>query len=293
MKIQVITRDNGFGLTKDIQVIREAFPDATVDFTDWKKPRRDGKWDWNIHLELIHPGHFNSARVNAFVPNPEWYDPSWSSHLTRFDVVVAKTEDCARIFSTMHRNVQTTGWTSQDPGKQVDYTMPGVLHIAGKSIMKGTPQVLEVARQLPGVQFHLVVDKTVKAPENVKQYVLPTNDQLDELKRIPIRLQPSTYEGYGHVLNEARAMGAVTITTDAGPMTEVGEPEYTLLCPPSHTRIKALAKEQVPDVDALEQCVRMALNNLSEYGPMLGAKAREAYLKGREMFHAKIRSLVR
>ena len=47
MRIQAITRNNGFGLTKDIQVLREVFEPLghTVDFTSWDRPRRGMKYD--------------------------------------------------------------------------------------------------------------------------------------------------------------------------------------------------------------------------------------------------------
>ena len=294
MKIQAITRDNGAGLTKDVQVLREALPGAEVDMTPWDRPRTAGKWNWNFHLELLNPAHLYSGGVNALVPNPEWFDMRWIQHLQRFDVILAKTKDCQRIFEQYHKNVVYTGWTSPDPGCTVDYQRIEAVHIAGKSIMKGTPQVIEAARKVPELTIHVVIDKPMKyAPPNVVQHSSITDEQLCELRTRAIHLQPSTYEGFGHVVNESRAMGAVIVTTADEPMRELVTPAYALLCPVSQTRHKALATEQIPDVNVLAECLRIAAANCTEHGPKWGALARADYEQRRKEFHERINALVK
>lgn len=291
MRIQAITRNNGYGLSKDITVLQEALVGHVVEFTDWQRPRNKGHWDWNFHLELVNPTQLRTATVNAFVPNPEWFDPKWMPHLKSFDIVLAKTRDCEGIFKELHHNVVYTGWTSPDPGYTVDYSRPALVHVAGKSIMKGTQQLIEAMR-LVDVSLDLVVDRKTNAPANIRQHILPNNEVLAAMKRSPIHVQPSTYEGFGHVLNEARAMGAITITTDARPMCEVSEAEYTILCPVSHDRIKGLAMESVPDIASLADCIRIAVDALV-HGPKLGALARAAYERDRAAFHERINALVK
>lgn len=294
MKIQAITRQNGAGLSKDVEVLREAFSDHIVDFTPWDRPRMKGQWAINFHLELVNPDQLRTAAGNVLVPNPEWFNTSWLRYMDRFDVVVAKTHDTDEIFRKYHKNVVYTGWTSPDPACVVDYSNPRVLHVAGKSIMKGTQQVIEAARQLPEIHFDLVVDVVPKGlPNNITAHQHPTPEQLCALRLAPIHLQPSTYEGFGHVLNEGRAMGALLITTDAGAMAEIVTTQYGFLVPPSHHKPKDLAVEQVPDVERMVEAIRIASDSVKEYGAVLGGRAREAYQADRLKFHERINEVIR
>lgn len=294
MRIQVISRDNGAGLTKDVQVVREAFPDSVVDFTKWDKPRTSGRWDVNIHLELVNPAHLPSAMNNVLVPNPEWFETSWIKSLDRFDMVIAKTRSTEAVFSALHRNVVYTGWTTPYLDCEVDYSVPRMVHVAGKSIMKGTPQVVEAMRLVPDLSLDLVVDKPLKGlPPNIRQHHQPSNEQLCELRRAPIHVQPSTYEGFGHVLNEARMAGAVLVSTLGDTGCEIAGQDYSILCPTAGKRRKALVMECLPDVPSLADCLRIAHDHLFTHGREWGGRAKRAYQQDRDEFHERIRAAIR
>lgn len=294
MRIQAITRDNGAGLSKDVQVLREALTGHEIDVTPWDRPRRSGRWNWNFHLELVNPSHIPSGTFNALVPNAEWFDGTWIKHLARFDVVLAKTRDCEAIFRPLHRNVVYTGWTSPDPRCEVDYQAPGMVHIAGRSIMKGTPQVIEAMRRVPDLHLDLVMDAPPKGlPDNITPHKRITDEALCALRRKPIHVQPSTYEGFGHVINEGRAMGALIVGTAEGTGCEILSADYAVLCPTGITRRKALAMEQIPDIDALAECMRIASANVAQHGATWGERAKAAYQRERQEFHERINALVK
>lgn len=294
MRIQAITRHNGAGLSKDIQVLREAMPEADHDFTPWDRPRKGGRWNWNFHLELVNPMHFGSGTVNALVPNAEWFNADWIRHLPRFDVVLCKTREAVEIFSRLHKNVAYIGWTSPDPLCTVDPTRIEAVHIAGRSILKGTAEVIEAASMVPELTVHVVIDKAPKnATGNVVFHEKPTDEELCELRKAVIHVQPSLYEGFGHVVNESRAMGATIVTSGSPPMSELVSTSYAFLCPSAKERRRALATEHIPDVDTLARCLRMAADTAKEHGPTWGSKAREAYDRERKEFHERIRSIVK
>ena len=295
MRIQIITKDNGFGLSKDIQVLKEALPHCTVDVTDWQRPRTKGKWDWNIHLELVNPTHFRSATVNAYVPNPEWFDPKWKAHLPGFDIVLAKTLDCDRIFRALHNNVELVGWTSPDPGIRVDYERTDMVHCAGASVSKGTHELLQACAMVPEAKVTVIArTKPSKAPSKVTVKTGRLDDaSFTEARRAPVHLCPSTYEGFGHYINEARAMGALIVTTDAPPMDEMVSVDYAILVPPCHTRTMREAREQVVCVDSLAEGMGHAQRLVRSHGKVLGDLAREAYERDRKLFHERIKELVK
>lgn len=297
MRIQAITRMNGYGLSKDVQVLRESLEPLghTIEVTEWDKPRRSGRWDWNIFLELIDARHFASARVNAFVPNPDWFDNRWTADLGRMDIVLAKTKDALRIFSELHTNTVHTGWTSPDTDERVDHTIPGAVHMAGHSIMKGTDAVMKAAALVPGMPITVAaVHWKGVAPSNVTFLKRKVSDEeRSRLLRFPIHVQPSTYEGFGHVLNEARAMGATIITTNAEPMSELVRPEFGFLAPVRTVGKHNLSPQFHADPEGIATCIELAWENIREHGAAWGKRARAAYERDRREFTERIQSIVR
>jgi glycosyltransferase involved in cell wall biosynthesis len=296
MRVQVITRDNGFGLSKDVQVLREALKDHDVDFTPFDKPRKGGDWHWNIHLELVNHAHFRNARINAFVPNAEWMQNAWVPLLSGFDVVIAKTKDCERIFKALHSNVVFTGWTSPDTAVRVNRERTDMIHCAGDSLAKGTHALIQAAAKVPNAKITILTKRPITAilPSSVtiKQGVLP-QEEFDTYRRAPIHLCPSNYEGFGHYINEARAMGATIITTDAPPMNEMVNTGYGILAPVCSNRRQHLAEEGHVCVEALAESMQFALEHNSTHGSEWGPKARSAYEEDRLAFHERINALVK
>lgn len=295
MRVQIITRDNGFGLSRDIQVLREALPDHEIDFTPIDHPRKGGHWHWNIHLELVNPAHFRSGSINVFVPNPEWTQMAWMPYLSGFDAIWAKTLDCERIFVALHPNVVYTGWTSPDIPIRVDRDRMAMIHCAGDSLAKGTRMVMAAAALVPDAHVGIISNRPLGGmPDNVtvhRGYI--EQARYDDLRKAPIHLCPSSYEGFGHYINEARAMGATIITTDAPPMNEIVDTSYGILAPVCATRRQHLAEECDVCVDALAESMRFALANDKAHGGGWGTKARRAYDADRIAFHERINALMR
>jgi hypothetical protein len=294
MRIQVLTRANGFGLSKDIQVLKEALSEHEVTFTPYDKPLRNLKdrFHYNIHLELLNSAQFATGRVNVMVPNPEWFNPQWISSLRGVDMILAKTRDTERIFKNLHGKVEFIGWTSPQVSGTVDYTTPRVVHIAGESISKGTEQVIEAAKMLPDIPFTVVVKRKVDTPANVTIYTVADDQLVAQIRTAPIHCQPSTYEGFGHVINESRSMGAIVVTTAASPMDELVDASYALSAPACSTRPMRLASEQVVCADSLAECIQIAATACPKYGELWGNRAKEAYKTQRAEFTKRINELI-
>lgn len=297
MRVQVVTRENGYGLSKDIEVLREYFTARGDEFhvTDWRRPRTALKFHWTFHLELVNPAHFSSSLINAIVPNPEWWDPQWDRHLSRSDIVLAKTRDCERIFQAKHKDVRYVGWTSPDTDARVDHARPGIIHFGGDSISKGTDAVIQAAELLPQVPVTVIWKKKYArpTPPNVRLIAGRVEGaELADLKRVPIHLCPSTYEGFGHHINEAKAMGAVIVTTNAAPMDELVTPAFGLMVPVCSEHTMRAAIEKRVCSDALAECMLIAHENIEKHGEAWGRRARSAYENGRVDFHAAMNALL-
>jgi len=301
MRIQLISKENGLGLSHDMQVLRSALVGISgasmqVTSTDWQaKPSAPGTFDVNIFLELLNPAHYRSAKRNILVPNPEWFVREWRQHLSGLTQVWAKTRDCERIFQGLHRDVKYTGWSSFDMHDPTVERRKALLHVAGGSSAKGTAAVLEAMRMLPGLHLTLVISKPIASPpENVT--VLGRQDAA-ELKRLmnehAVHVCPSSYEGFGHYINEARSVGAVIISTAAAPMDELVGGEYGLLAGVASRGWQNLATHSHVDPEALAKCMQSAMACPLPLLVELGAHAREQYLADGKAFENNLIGLLK
>ena len=293
MRVQIITRENGLGLSNDVAILRSALVGISghaieVEFTDWEHPRKVGPkhYDFNIFLELVNPAFFPQARQNVFVPNPEWFMAGWRIHVRRFDQVWAKTRDCERIFKRLNQNTVFTGWTSVDRFIPNVIKQNAIIHVAGGSSAKGTAEVLKAMELLPYLELTLVASKEwPNPPANVT--VLPRQDAGNLavlMNSHRIHLCPSSYEGFGHYLNEARSCEAVIVTTNAKPMNELVNAGYGLGAAVATTSTQNLATHQHVSVPSLADCIDAIAQTPEHLQARFGRKARAAYLADNALF---------
>lgn len=241
MRIAIITNtDNGKGLQRDAAILSEQFERLghTVTPIHFQRastpPRRS--FDLTVFLEVggKRESRFHDcAPVRWLIPNPEWWEPG--DDLAVFDRILCKTQDAERIFRGLApdpgRQVAFLGFTSAMPHEPA----PGrtvtrercCLHIAGGSTMKGTQAVLDAWRDdptLPPLVVCTSIRDQFRWPRDATHAMCANRvgaDRLAMLQAVYIwHVQPSEYEGFGHVLHEGRAAGAVVVTTAAPPMNE-------------------------------------------------------------------------
>ena len=221
VKVNVISKDNGVGLTADYAILRSAI-DADWRFIDYQRkdvPTRTA--DVNIFLENVVPRFIPLARRNILIPNAEWFQTEWRMVLPQFTEIWAKTRDCQRIFSEWHPNVIYTSFTSLDKNNGDTRKSKNFLHVAGKSSTKGTKQVVKAFLN-KNEQLLIISDRkhVRRTTNNIFTYGrMPEDELLTIQNECLFHVCTSQYEGFGHYLHEGKSCGIV-LTTNAAPMNE-------------------------------------------------------------------------
>ncbi|MGH8190083.1 MAG: glycosyltransferase, partial [Rhodanobacteraceae bacterium] len=173
MRVNLVARDNGFGLSTHLRLLRDALVDAGFEVSvsgirrgalrkglnplklragklARRITRREAqRWDVNLMLERVRPEYLDTARCNVLLPHPEWFDERDRAWLPRLDRVFALTHHAVPIFERLGTQVAWTGFTGED---RLDRSVPrerAFFHLAGRSANKGTDTLLSVWRRHP------------------------------------------------------------------------------------------------------------------------------------------------
>lgn len=280
MKINILTVNNGVGLERDGKIIADQLKGHFVKVSDMGKNRNlYGKYDINIHCEIVWKQAFRTATKNYLIPNQEWFNLDWLKDLYKFDAILCKTKHAYDIFSKHHDNVKFISFTSPDMWRKSDKS--GILHVAGKSMAKGTKTIIESWKpEYPKLLLTQDRNKSVNNNANIDYRYGRINEDafVDMLNSHQLHLCTSEVEGWGHYIWEAMSTGAAVITTDAPPMNEYID---NLLVKCSHKEPMNLGTKYFIDGKAFQQTVEKALSmNLKE----LGQKNRQTYEDNDEYF---------
>lgn len=242
-------------------------------------------YDLNLFLEHLDTRWWPMARRNFLIPNQEWFSPQWVRHLRHLDRVLCKTEDALRIFGSLGAPAEFLGFSSDD--QRLDPPRPrtdGALHIAGRSLRKGTVAVIQAWSRHPEWPPLTVVQRPPHAGYLLWHPPLPNvtyhdarlaDAEIRELQnRFWLHIRPSEAEGFGHPFAESMSCEAVVITTDAPPMNELLGPDRGILVPAHPTEQQGLVVRQEVDPAALEAAVTRALALSVAEREAVGRKAR-------------------
>lgn len=315
--IHLIARDNGAGLSRDLQLLAETLREAGHQVTVSKLGHRGRlgnrlrqlhatlragltrlsggrlrhRFDINLMIEHVRPEFFKQARHNLLLPNPEWFREEWLGQLPRFDLVLCKTRHAERLFGALGATTRFVGFTSEDRRQQDVPRRPGFFHGPGRSGNKGTLPLLALWAKHPQWPPLVVVwrRKQVELP------ALPTNvtvhrDYLDEaeLRRLQnsyrFHLCPSQTEGYGHSIAESLSTGAVTLTLDAEPMNELVTPQRGVLVAAHAEGTQRLATLYGFDEAAMTAAIERCLAMPAAEADRLGSAARAWFEQNRQAF---------
>jgi len=313
-RLDLIARDNGAGLTRDMSLLADALRAAGNEVAVSGLPHRGRLAEWitrlrlawgkpaqdiNLMLERIRPEFARGARRNVLVPNPEYFRPFEREHLALMDAVWVKTRHAQRLFGALGARTQYIGFTSPD---RLDAAVPrrhAFFHGPGRSGNKGTEALLRLWAAHPEWPQLTVVWRR----KRVDIAALPANvgvvrDHLDDAayRRLQnehrFHLCPSQTEGYGHYLVEAMSCGAVVVTLDAEPMNELVTPERGVLVPAQSTGTQDLATlygyTDTAMAAAIERCIAMD----SAGAAQLGHAARLWYEANRADWPARLRAAI-
>jgi glycosyl transferase family 1 len=191
--------------------------------------------DVNIFLEVVMPNVFNLSRENWLCPNCEWWNPINDRFLPQFTKILCKTQDCYRLWCQKVGATKCvyTGFLSRDLYRPEIPRETKFLHVAGESEFKNTEAVIGAWRlkliqnvfKRPPLTVVTRQKKYQDLCEGVEGVTCITRASEEELVQLMnshlFHLIPSAYEGFGHALHEGVGCGALVITTDAPPMSEV------------------------------------------------------------------------
>ncbi|MCP9209722.1 glycosyltransferase [Streptomyces sp. NEAU-Y11] len=288
LRIALISRNNGVGLSLDADLLEELFASAghEVVFYDWKSETMPHA-DIAFHLELISRNLAQQADRNIALPNLEWYPSEWMKFLPAFDQVWAKSAYAYRFCRQRGaRSVHLTGFLGRDRWNPDVKREVKCLHLRGRSHMKGTEQVLEAWRSHPDLPPLTVVSKDpIQAPSHVSVIHDPSDRELDTLMNgAQIHVCPSVAEGWGHYITEGMSVGATVVTTDASPMNEHIRPEWGYLVGVTKTRPHHQAVQTYTSPGLIAEAVQRASALTPEKRTQVGRAARAHFLERNASF---------
>lgn len=313
-RIQILARDNGAGLSRDLTLLADALTTAGADVQRTPLPHRGrlAEWltrlhlagasplyDWNLMLERVRPEFRNAATRNVLVPNPEYFRAWDQAMLDGIDLVWAKTRHAQRLFAALGKRVRYVGFTSPDRRDPSVPRLPTFFHGPGRSANKGTAALLALWAAHPEWPLLTVAWRRKRvAPGVLSANVRLIREHLDDdaYRRLQnahrFHLCPSQTEGFGHYLVEAMSCGAVVVTLDAEPMNELVTSERGVLVPARPAGMQDLATLYAFDDADMERAVARCVAMPADEAAMLGAAARAWYEAERAAFPQRLRAAI-
>lgn len=309
MTVRIISRDNGVGLGRDLQLVAGVLRTAGVDVetlgfgsdkwlialrqTALRLARR--RVDTQVFMERVYPRCLPLARRNLLIPNPEWTTPAFQALLARFDRILCKTRHAVDIFDALGCATSYLGFTSEDRLDAAIARERSFFHLAGRSSAKGTQTLLAAWMQHPEWPRLTVVQgvktaMTSARVSNVDHVVGHLDDA--RLRRLQnqhqFHLCPSEAEGFGHYLMEGLSVGAIVLATDGAPMNELVTPERGVLIRPARIGVLNLAPCYFVDIAGIEAAVEAALQLDAAQLACMASAAREFFLDNDHAFRSRL-----
>lgn len=312
LRIQLLARDNGAGLSRDMVLLAAALRRLGAEVATTGLPHRGRLAEWftrarlagrapsfdlNLMLERVRPEFACAAHRSVLIPNPEYFRPADHAALAGLDEVWVKTRHAEHLFAALGARTRYLGFTSPD---RLDATVPrerAFFHGPGRSANKGTAALLTLWAAHPQWPPLTVVWRR----KHVDTGALPANvrlirEHLDdaEYRRLQnahrFHLCPSQTEGFGHYLVEAMSCGAVVVTLDAAPMNELVAAARGVLVPAHAVGTQDLATTYGFDAGDMAAAVTRCIGMTEMEANVLGAAARVWFEAGRAAFAQRLRA---
>ena len=291
ISVHLVARDNGAGLSRDLEILRRAIGNAGFELTvsaigqgglrrqiGFVRVRamlavrglREGaarrRFDVNLMDERLRPKYVPLARRNVLLPHPEWFDTAWTPNLRLIDRVFAKTRHAVPLFEALGCRTDFVGFTSIDRRLADIAREPTFFHLGGRSGNKGSQPIVDLWVRKPAWPMLTIIQrKPLRLPSTLPANVRLITDYIDDSELQALQNQnlfhlcPSETEGFGHHLVEGMSVGAITLATDAPPMNEMVTNTRGVLAAYSRTGTQQLATTYFVDPAALEAGVERML----------------------------------
>ncbi len=309
MTVRIISRDNGVGLGRDLQLVAGVLRTAGVEVETlgfgsekWLIALRQmalrltrRRVDTQVFMERVYPRCLPLARRNLLIPNPEWTTPAFQARLARFDRILCKTHHAVDIFDALGCATSYLGFTSEDRLDADIARERSFFHLAGRSSAKGTQTLLAAWMQHPEWPRLTVVQgvktaTTTARVSNIDHVVGHLDDA--RLRRMQnqhqFHLCPSEAEGFGHYLMEGLSVGAIVLATDGAPMSELVTPERGVLIRTARTGKLNLAPRYFVDIASIEAAVETVLQLDSAQLASKSDAARRFFLDNDRAFRSRL-----
>lgn len=302
LKVNIISHSltNGAGKEVDVAILKGELERLghQVHLCDYHRKHTVPQADINLFLSQFKPEWYPRAKLNWYIPNPE-FSTATLKDLLSFDLVLCKTKESFRIFKSISHACYV-GFASLDhyrsePSERKDFSR--YLHVSGKSRMKGTDEIIRTWTKNPYLPLLVLLRHSreidVAIPHNiylVHQRITEEN-LLNLQNECGIQLCTSKTEGFGHYIMEAMSAEAVVITTDGPPMNEFIQDKRCLVrcLPSSKNQYATLYTMQDEDLaEVVKGLQRLSHDELRE----IGRKNRQEYLRRCEDFKRNFEKII-
>ncbi|HKE49103.1 MAG TPA: glycosyltransferase [Rhodanobacteraceae bacterium] len=325
IRVHLVARDNGAGLSRDLEILRVAIGEAGFDLTisaigagglrrqlqfarvraklawrGFREGRAHARFDVNLMDERLRPKYVPLARRNVLMPHPEWFDVAWTKDLGLIDSVFAKTRHAVPLFEALGCRADFVGFTSIDRRLADVPREPTFFHLGGRSGNKGTQATVDAWLRHPEWPLVTIIQrKPLKLPPTLPSNIRLITDYIDDAdlrtlqNRNLFHLCPSETEGFGHHLVEGMSVGAITLATDAPPMNEMVTNERGVLVPYVRSGTQQLATTYFVDGAAIEAGVARMLALDAAQRRSLSDAAREWWEQNDRAFRQRLATAIR
>lgn len=245
---------------------------------------------------------FENYKSRILLPNPEWFLPEDVESAGRMiDAVFHRSrfsyEHLApHLPDARHHHV---GFTSRDPGLRVsDYRT--CAHFRGKATTRHSQLLIDLwakradlprlSLQAYGQDIGLNTRRWIE-DGNLRLFLgfFPEHETyFRELAASGIHLCTSAVEGFGHYINESRAMGALVVTLDAPPMNELIRPDFGVLVPTVDSAPLHMGVRHDTTIDLIEAAIDQVQSLSHVRRAEMGANAREAFEQDQKLMLARL-----
>lgn len=315
--IDVFVPDHSHGLMVDARVICSVLGDEQVRLVsvpttpasveklrNEPAARHEVMADTAIFVERLFDNDYHQEYPRrVLLANPEWLndqdverahfmvDEIW--HKSRASEIML-----TKLFpEKIHRYI---GFSSLPVPAEVE-NYEGFLHFAGRSQTRHSQDIVDIwlnDESLPKLRMqaygaHVEIPRWLDVGGfEVFLGFMPEVQYFSEMKRSGIHLCTSQMEGFGHYINESRALGALVITLDAPPMNELVDAASGILVPVQRSESHCCGTRFFAAPVDIRQAIDKAIAMTHGERAALGAAARNRYICEKDIFAQLLREAV-
>ena len=260
-----------------------------------------------LFVEQIFVRNFlGDYEKRLLLANPEWTFPQWQASIAGLiDIILHKSvHSVAQLsphFPGQHH--VRIGFTSLDPCQLVhNYSVFG--HYRGKSTLRNTQSLIDIWQRrgdLPPLCIQAYgKDVGFRSPRwfsdgNLHLHLYFERDEqahFSNVARTGIHLCTSETEGFGHYINEGRAMAALVMILDAPPMNELIDGSTGILVPVARQEQLNFGTRSQADEAEIEAAIDRILSLDPVQRQAMGRNARQSFLEGQGRFGDAVTGLL-